>query len=233
MSEALPSRLTGTDRRVTVVLANWKRPENALKILDVLHSQSLRPDIWVWNNGEELRHPAIQLQIRSSENLACWPRWLLGSMASTEYLCIVDDDLIFTDPDVLRDLASALEQKPARTIAGLFGMNLLPGKPYRDGEQVWPSPDTDLPADLIKGRCMMLRTDDLRSVHLQPRPERHVLIGDDIIVSGALSGGKPRMHVVPGGFTNRYAELTNDHSLFHKDDHFKQRERARAQAFPF
>lgn len=212
------------------MLTHWKRPRNIRKILDALGDQTEKPDVFLWNNGDEVRHPVVRWQADSSVNMACWPRWWMASMAQTEFVCVLDDDLVFTDETVLEDFAAALTGRPDHVIAGLFGMKLDPTKEYRYGEQIRPG-DEDQVADIIKGRCMVLRTSALGAVHLRPKPERHMLIGDDIYVSGTLAGGKSGIHIVPKGFVARWKELPNDHSLFKLSDHWEHRERARRSSF--
>jgi hypothetical protein len=230
LRKRIGSEPTQIASRITVVLTNWKRPNNLKIVLDDLARQTAKPAIFLWNNGAEVRHPAIAWLADSSVNMACWPRWMMAGMAQTDFVCVMDDDLTFTDDRVLDDLMAALDARPEHTIVGLFGMKLDPAKEYRQGRQIRPS-DTDQAADIIKGRCMVMRTSALAAVHLRPKPARHALIGDDIFVSGTLAGGKAGMHVVPKGFMNRWKELPGDHGLYKQPDHWGYREQARRHAF--
>lgn len=215
---------------VTVVLTNWKRPHNLKKILDSLSTQSVKPDIFLWNNGAEFSHSAITWQVDSSRNMMCWPRWWMASCAQTEYVCILDDDLMFIDDRVLEDMVKALQQSSEKTIVGLFGMILDSAKEYRYGTQVRPL-EEDQHTDIVKGRCMMMRTSALGSVSFQPKPTRPILMCEDILVSGVLAGGEAGKHLVPKGFVSRWKELPNEHSLYKMPGHFEQREMARRQFF--
>lgn len=215
---------------ITVVLTNWKRPENLRRIVRALGRQTARPSLFLWNNGAEFSHPAMAWQVDSSVNQACWPRWWMASCAQTEFVCVLDDDLMPRDERVLDDMRDALRERPERTIAGPFGVKLHPDREYGDCTQVKPG-DADQPADLVKGRFMMLRTAALAALHLRPRPTREALVGDDIFVSGVLAGRVAGQHLVPGGFVGRWKELSNDHGLFRQPDHLKHREQARRAAF--
>ncbi len=215
---------------LTVVLTNWKRPKNLRMLLDALSCQTVKPDIFLWNNGAEFSHPVVDWQVDSSVNMLCWPRWWMASCAQTEFTCIMDDDLMPTDGRLLQDMLKVLSKTSDATIVGLFGMNLLEGKEYRYCTQVRPS-DADQPADIIKGRFMMMRTSALAAVPLQPRPERHSLMCEDIMVSGLLAKGMLARHLVPRGFVGRLKELSNEHSLYKMPDHFEHREKARKLFF--
>lgn len=215
---------------VTVVLTNWRRPKNVRVILDSLSGQTMKPHLFLWNNGAEFSHQAVTWQVDSSYNMMCWPRWWMASCAQTEYVCIVDDDLMFLDDHVLEDMIKALQHCSEKTIVGLFGMILDPAKEYRYGTQVRPS-EEDQCIDIVKGRCMMMRTSALRSVSFQPKPTRSILMCEDILVSGVLAGGEAGKHLVPKGFASRWKELPNEHSLHKMPSHWEQREIARRQFF--
>ena len=109
---------TATNPAVTVLLLNYKRPENVKRILDDLSRQKpCSPNIFLWNNsGRAFTDPRINWQIDSSENRFCWPRWMMGSLAQTKYICTMDDDFTFSDPFVLRDLVQHFERQEEKSI---------------------------------------------------------------------------------------------------------------------
>lgn len=87
--------------RVTVLLLHYKRRENLLRILGCLDGQQPRPAIFLWNNSEEqFTDSRVDWQIDSAANRFCWPRWFMGSLARSEFVCTLDDDLLLTDPNV-------------------------------------------------------------------------------------------------------------------------------------
>ncbi len=74
---------------VTVLLLNYKRPENIRRILtDLMKQKPIPPDIFLWNNsGEQFIDSRVTWQIDSSINKYCWPRWMMASLARTKYIC--------------------------------------------------------------------------------------------------------------------------------------------------
>src|SRR5581483_7549349 len=109
---------------ITAVFTHWKRTENLKLILDAVRTQTLRPKIFVWNNGEKFSHPGVDWQIDSSVNAITWPRWFMASMADTEYVCVMDDDLVFGDADVLKDAVDFLRGRNENMIIGPYGVRL-------------------------------------------------------------------------------------------------------------
>lgn len=217
---------------VTVVLTNWKRPGNLHTIIDQLQTQTAKPVLFLWNNGAPFQHPGIHWQVDSSENKMCWPRWFMASMARTEFVAVMDDDLLFTDAEALGDAMSFLQALPHRTVVGVNGMRLDPSKQYENGTHICCHEHMDQCVDIVKGRFMLLRTADLAHVHLYPSPSRETLMGDDIYVSGILAEGKNEQHIIPKLLSGRWKNLDEPHALWKMTDHFYYREKARQAYFP-
>ena len=87
---------------VTVLLMNYKRRENLNKIILALKSQTIPCEIFVWNNAPEpFVHADVDWVLNSSDNVRCWPRWLMGTFAKNDYIMSHDDDLLITKEDAL------------------------------------------------------------------------------------------------------------------------------------
>jgi hypothetical protein len=223
-------RQSASERRsevplVTALLLNYRRPQNMQRVLDCLASQTAPTQVYLWNNGsplqvrcgegEELasveRHPLVRLVVTPNGNLGCWPRWLLGSMADTEYVCTLDDDLLLADDRVLEDAIAASRDKCPDGIVGFFGWERLPGRSYRASRHI-DGAEQDRWVDLIKGRFMLLRRELLERVplvHPVVRDEAEMLRrADDIVLSLTVSRGRRRAHLVPGVLGRRYVELS-------------------------
>ena len=123
--------------RLTVCITHYKRHANVLRLLDCLSRQTIRPEIFLWNNsGKVFADPRITWQLDSSANRFCWPRWFMLSLAQTEFVTTIDDDLIFSDDGVLDDAVNELIRGGDRhRIVGFAGCILHPDatQTYKDG----------------------------------------------------------------------------------------------------
>ena len=55
--------------RITALLLNWKRQENIVKVIQSIRDQSVKVDIWLWNNNiEDNTSYDVDVQINSSNN---------------------------------------------------------------------------------------------------------------------------------------------------------------------
>jgi len=222
----LESRLSA----VTVCLLNWKRPQNLAHVLDSVASQSIRPVIFLWNNGGPFRDERVRWQVDSSRNMGCWPRWFMASRATTEYVCSLDDDLILKDPYVLEDAIAFLAQCEDGTIIGPEGVQLAFSKSYRDCTHV-ACPAEDTPVSIIKGRMMLLRRSALNRVSLTTAYDV-ARDADDIAISAMVAGGKGAKHIVPGLFRGRLEDLEQlGVGLSQRPGHHERREAARRKYF--
>ena len=238
---AVPNRKPEIGNRqssVTVLLLNWKRPENIGPILDSLVSQTVAPRVVVWNNGGDLlfidgekkkpiaEHEAVDLVVRSSGNLGCFPRWWLAGLAQTEFVCSMDDDLLLRDDRVLEDAVAACRELRPDGVVGFFGWNRVDGKPYKGAQHINGSSE-NRDVDLVKGRFMMLRRETLCRVPLTPPdgigPEA-LFRADDIYLNLMISGGRPGYHLVPGVLGKRWRDLKQDgRALASQPGHYDQR----------
>ena len=90
--------------RVTALLLNWKRQDNIVKVIQSIRDQSVKVDIWLWNNNiEDKTSYDVDVQINSSNNFKCWPRWLVGSMVDEGFIFTLDDDIMFNKTDVIEN----------------------------------------------------------------------------------------------------------------------------------
>ncbi|MFH1572346.1 MAG: glycosyltransferase [Acidobacteriota bacterium] len=196
MSSAMPS--------VTVVLLSWHRPQNIPLLLDCLAGQTLQPRVIIVDNGwggaaeeDRLRlddHPLVDLVIRHTKNLGCFPRWHAAAQTDCEYICTLDDDLLLADPRVLEDAIAAQEEECPDGIVGFYGWSGAPGRSYRRGRH-FRGTKLGTRCDIIKGRFMVLRRRLLERVPLLIPGVS--LREDDIYVSLCISRGQPDYHLIP------------------------------------
>jgi len=221
--------MAGEKERVTVVLLNWQRRENMNEILDaVLWQRGVDPIIWVWNNsGERLDDPRIDLEIVASQNCGCRSRHVLAGMAETECVITHDDDIRPGDRNVFKDTLIAVHAAPEHAVIGAFGVELVPGRTYRNGRHYNPRHGRRQ-VDIVKNRFMAYRTSALRRVGLTYWRD---LLDEDVALCGILAGGRLGQHVLPGIYERRLIELdTRDVATEKQPGHYERRD-AEAQGW--
>lgn len=74
-----PSKSLSTSTCLTVVLLNYRRPENVKRLVQALCKQTVNPEIFLWNNSEKsFRVSGVSWQVDSSSNRFCWVRTYLN-----------------------------------------------------------------------------------------------------------------------------------------------------------
>lgn len=217
---------------ITVVFTHWKRPENLKLIIEQIRTQTLYPKIFLWNNGGDFDCAGIDWRIDSSFNAITWGRWFMASMAQTEYVAVMDDDLVFTDSNVLKDAVDFLRNKNENMIIGPFGVNLRDDfSEYCFCSRFSSQAGKDQYVDMILGRLMIMRTKALKNLHLIPGWHKKVLLGDDLVVSAMMARGKGRFHCVPTLFNKCLKELPCPFASSSSSDHFVLRDEVRRDFF--
>jgi hypothetical protein len=182
--------------KATACLLNWKRRDNLIKIVDACKNQGCA--VFLWNNNpEENYNFKVDWQVNSSVNRFCIPRWWMASLAQTEYVFSLDDDLIFKNDNVISQCIEFIKDLPNDTILGKGGVKLnneldyFKSKSTKNGIEI-----KDL--DIIKGRFLFTRTSLVRQATL----EHNFVRGDDIFIS-SFSKNK----IVPNFLQNSFEEL--------------------------
>jgi hypothetical protein len=214
---------------ITVLLLNYKRPDNLHRIIGEIKSQTLESTIFVWNNGGEFEDARVDWQINSSINCYCRPRWFMSQDTATEFVCTMDDDLCFADNRVREDSLNALCTAPECAIAGMTGVILKKKSSYGDCVHLdWLPrfPEGDVAVDIVKGRFMLLHTRAVSALDYRAIDAIH----DDIAVFAMVGGGNK--HFVPGVLRGRFTELPQKGvGLGRGSDWLLKRERARRHYF--
>lgn len=203
----------------TALLLNWKRPENIVKTIDSIRAQTAPIEIWLWNNNPEDKTAYdVDMQINSPRNFFCWPRWLLGSMAETEFIFTLDDDLMFADKGVIADCADYLRHVDSTRMIGYTGVCFQGNSlSYFGGKHVEAWDNCDLLVDIMKGRFMFIRRSAMYRINIENEPTC-----EDIKVSAAM--GKA---VIPSFLTGRLINLSEgDEALFAQPWQRERRQKA-------
>ncbi len=170
---------------VTLLYLNYKRRNQLLKILKVAKNQSRRFDIFVIDNSSRHEDHAINPSgiklIKSDNSNQCWERWIHAKKVCTKYVCVMDDDLIFTKGNIIESCYNYMESNPDVDCVGAFGVQYDDKKGYWDSLHLkYPEKDTEV--SIIKGRFMFVRTKSLQGLDMKPD-----LTCDDIKVSSHLN----------------------------------------------
>lgn len=197
---------------VTILLMNYKREQNLPKIIDSLRSQTVPCEIFLWNNsGKIYENPKVDWIINSSNNVRCWSRWSMVPFASNEYVMTLDDDLCFSTNDCLELLIneSKADHSPGRAI-GTHGVildkkgNYYPREMSQQLRKVgikipprhYKYPEKKMFVDILKGRLIFFRKEDLKNVPMYPAETDKFMYCDDIVVSKYLAGTHKRHHLL-------------------------------------
>jgi hypothetical protein len=199
--------------KLTVLILNWKRPSNIRHVIAGWRMQSIPVSIFLWDNGD-LRPPPsdVDLYVKSSVNLKCYPRWHLAAYAASEFICTNDDDLAVIDDKLAERIVARLSIMPEDTIIGPVGMCLKDGK-YHFQEVV----NDDRRVDVVKGRMACMRRAFLAKVPTWPP----VPTEDDIYIS-SFSKNKFVMSL----FNRSWSELRAPHAISRAKGHFERRQAA-------
>jgi hypothetical protein len=187
--------------------------------------QTVQPLIWAWNNGERANFLDVEWLVQSTVNKGCWPRWFMAIAAATEFLCIVDDDVVLNDAKVLSDAIEILRAYPDQTILGIEGVVLIPGLSYQECDHIRVTDDwrpSITPCDIVKGKFMLMRASAVReNVMLQ---QLNTTSEDDIAVSAMMASGYCRSHICAGLLRGRFTLIEAPHAIWQRQGHFARRD---------
>lgn len=199
-------------KTVTAILLNWKRPENIIKTIKSIRNQSIPIKICLWNNNpEDKTKYDVDLQIDSPNNFKCYPRWMMASLIETDYIFTLDDDLMISDNDVIKDVMNFYENIDINTsIVGYTGVILNQDKDYWKSEHITEPKNIDIKVDIVKGRFMFMNKSLINNITLENEETC-----EDIKVS-SYSNYK----VIPSILKNRLLNLDElEVGLFGSNDH--------------
>ena len=200
---------------MTIILLNYKRPKHIPIILDSIRRQTVKPVIFLWNNGDDdVNSPEIDRYEKSPHNVGCMARWFLAREADTPFVMSLDDDFCFGRDDALEDIIRLLRESddPARII-GPTGCTFFDEPIYTKRKDIYTKyvrantgvinvPEAGhIEVDVVKGRSMAFRRNLLDDVELPYERE------DDIFLSAQFANGRRRFHRVPRRLDFAFREL--------------------------
>ena len=119
--------------------------------------------------------------VEEDNSKMCWARWERAIKVETKYVCIMDDDLIFSRNDVLKDCLNYMELNTNVDCIGIEGVKLMKSKSYFECEHQQAKPNHTINVSIVKGRFMFIRTSSLSGLDMNPETTC-----DDIKVSSHL-----------------------------------------------
>lgn len=202
----------------TALLLNWKRPENLERIIEDIKKQSVPIKIFLWNNNiEDKRKYPVDLQIDSSINLMCSPRWIMAGYADTDYVFSLDDDLTLKDNFVIEDCIKYVSNN--NCAIGYSGVILNNKKEYCASKHIESNKTDDIIVDIIKGRFIFVKRKDCIAVNFSAIDKTHNFrIEDDIILSSYLN-----KKIIPSFLYERLNNLPGKYALCSMPDHYQSR----------
>lgn len=160
----------------TLLITNYARPGNLVKICE--RFQGFMP-IEIINNNPAYRIPKNFFGAKiynNSTNKHCVERWYRAINCNTEYVCLLDDDVLIDKKTLLKLYQKSILHP--NSLIGLYGSTTT-------GEKIWCR---DAEVEIVIGACTIVNQKAIRKIfqrYLVPmsRPKH----GDDIIISLALS----------------------------------------------
>ena len=132
----------------TVIIPTWKRAKNFNDLLASIKMQTVATEIHVWDNGATTDNPVaadprIDLLMRCPRNWGSWVRFPAMAFVRTPYAWQMDDDLLFSNADVLeRYIAESKSFGDAWVISAGGRKFGAPPKAYQSGVGAQPGPAT-------------------------------------------------------------------------------------------
>ncbi len=197
---------------LTMCLCNYARPEQTHQIIGELKQQSCKPRIFVWNNNPDydFKDDRADWIINSNRNGHTRHVIFFWQQASTPYVARMDDDLHFSDDEVLADVLPSVKQLKRHTqLVGAYGVRLYTGETYQDGHHINTPKGhgqcnksqkplgtrREVEVDLVKGRIILAHQD---CAHGLTTGFAHY--HTDLYLSMTLAGRRRFHHFVSGQF---------------------------------
>ena len=206
---------------INIIFTNWKRKNNLLQILNETLNQTLLPIIHIVDNSSNDNDFKIEFEntniIKSDNSLMCWKRWEVAFDLDSKYICIMDDDLIFSHDNVLKNCYDYMENNKNIDAIGYEGVIKMINRNYVESKHISPNIYNDIKVDIIKGRFFFLKKESLNFVNKNPD-----LTCDDIKVSSHLTN-----KYIPSILYNSFEDLEQGtESLSYKSYQKEKREYA-------
>jgi hypothetical protein len=185
---------------VSVILNGYKRSHHFEKQLNAIKNQTIPPnEIFLWQNkgndfDEKLTNQTIHANC--NYNLGVWSRFAFALNATSEYICIFDDDTI-PGKKWLENCINTIKTHDG--ILGTIGVKFLTETGYMPVQRVgWDNPNEETQVVDIIGHCWFFKREDL-SVFWRELPDvnQSKISGEDIHFSYMLQKYTNKKTYVP------------------------------------
>jgi hypothetical protein len=119
---------------ITSIIVHYKRPQNIPKIVNAIRGQTVKSEIWIWDNSGDCPD-AGDVMIRSNQNFSQLGRLMLMQAVRSEYVWLNDDDGAINTPDLFQKLIEENKEYPY-SVVGWKGKSLKDAHPVRPYQNV-------------------------------------------------------------------------------------------------
>ena len=204
---------------VTVLVPNWKRPENFEKIIEGIEKSTVKSKMLIWDNSERMEFVPYKEEriICSSHNYQSQVKNVAALLVDTPFILFQDDDLQL-HPRAIERMLECCKKNPGSVVCLKYGV--LDEK----GNYV-ASKFSSLtkPIDFTVGRVMMMQT-SLVGAAFNPNYAKIIEIGEEDLVLGLavqMFTGKPS--VVMSCHDCKPVELPSPHGRCSRKYHYANR----------
>jgi len=206
----------GSAARASLVILNWRRPDNVRTLLDRYVTFGSVDDIIVWNNNGAVpfAYPHAKVRCINSDEFGLTTRWLACLAARHDCVIVHDDDLI-CDQATIDALIAQHHADPIPTYT-LHGRNPTAANEYAEKVDHVAEP-CECDIHLTRVTCVNRRWvpryfEAIAAMGLEIDPARGG--GEDIVMSYAARAASGRRPIVVPG---RYEDLLAPHGLANRN----------------
>lgn len=204
---------------ITSIILHYNRSDNMKQVIDGIRKQTIKSEIWVWDNSGDCPKVDVDVMIKSNKNFLCQPRVLLTGAVKTKYTFWQDDDKVINNPKLFEYLIERCEMSPSNWI-GWNGRNIAG---IENWGMAYQSPGggfvgkINSSCDIINTGVSFFRTNLINQIPINPfneLTENEYKYGDDIWISKHLEYKK-----VVAELENSFDDLPEGNGLSKQSEH--------------
>ncbi len=162
----------------TLIITNYRRPINVESIVN--RFKGFIP-IWIINNNYAIEIPEgyVDKVFNHKVNKYNWDRWDKACKVSTEYVILLDDDIMVFKKTFL-DLHYWIK-KSSSHLVGIYGLSgIEKAESYQTLDSYFCE---NAIVELLVGSCIIFKVSDLKKVTEKFSYNKKQILGDDIVYS--------------------------------------------------